>query len=234
MNNIIFIDKPKGLSSFDVIRELRQRLGVRKMGHAGTLDPMATGLLIVGIGKGTRRLKEFLGLPKTYRMAILLGKRTDTGDLEGRVIEERPTGMPEAERVTSALTGMIGELELPIPAYSAAKYKGRPRYQYARRGIAVPTKIRKTNIYRLELLDTRQTAYGPVLDVELEAEKGSYARAVAEEIGRRLGLLSTMAELRRIKIGDIDISQARLLGETADLKATALNEQVLPIEPAKS
>lgn len=217
MNNIIFIDKPKGPSSFDVIRELRKRLGVRKMGHAGTLDPMASGLLIIGVGKGTRRLKEFLGQPKTYRMAVLLGKRTDTGDLEGRVLEEQSVPMPEAGAVSKVIIGMIGKLELAVPAYSALKYKGRPRYEYARRGIALPPKIRTTRIYRLELLDRRQTADGPVLDVELEAEKGTYARAVAEEIGRRLGAPSTLSELRRLRIGDIDVAQAKPLSACTKL-----------------
>lgn len=211
MREILFIDKPKGISSFDVIRELRKRLGVRKMGHAGTLDPMASGLLIVGVGSGTKRLAEFIGLPKTYRMRVLLGRRTATGDLEGEVVEERPVGTVTRKAVAAALAGMIGEIELPIPSYSAVKYKGRPLYHYARRGISVPQKIRRTPIYRLKLDGIEKEPRGIALDVELEAGKGTYARAVAEEIGRRLGAPATLAELRRMKIGAFDVKDASRL-----------------------
>ena len=208
MDGIILVDKPRGWSSFDVIRHLRKKLGVRKMGHAGTLDPMATGLLIVGIGPGTKRLAEFLNLPKTYRMAVLLGKRTDTGDLEGRVLEERAVGRVERSRVEETIAGMVGEIELPIPMYSAVKHKGRPLYSYARQGIRVEPKIRKTLIHRLALHGISREPEGAVLDVEMEAGKGTYARAVAEEIGRRLGVPATLAGLRRTRIGPYDVSAA--------------------------
>ena len=208
MDNILLIDKPKGLSSFDVIRQLRKRLGVRKMGHAGTLDPMATGLLIVGVGPGTKRLAEFLNLPKTYRMAVLLGKRTDTGDIEGRVLEEQPVTDVERSNIERVLGEMVGEIELPIPMYSAVKHKGRPLYAYARRGISVEPKIRKTLIHRLALHGVSREPEGVRLDVEMEAGKGTYARAVAEEIGRRLGVPATLAGLRRTRIGPYDVSAA--------------------------
>ena len=211
MGELLLVDKPKGISSFDVIRELRRRFGVRKMGHAGTLDPMATGLLIVGVGSGTKRLKDFVGLPKTYRMSVLLGLRTDTGDVTGRPIEERPVGSVPAKRVRAILAEMIGELELPIPMYSAVKHSGRPLYRYARQGIAVPQKTRKTPIIRLELIAAHRDVDGPVLDLELEAGSGTYARAVAEEIGRRIGAPATLAELRRTKIGGIDVARATQL-----------------------
>ncbi len=224
MKDILFIDKPKGWSSFDVIRHLRKRLYVQKMGHAGTLDPMATGLLIIGVGKGTKRLTEFIGLPKTYRMRVLLGKRTATGDLEGEVQEERAVVKPDKRKVEEVLAGMVGEIELPIPMYSAVKYKGKPLYRYARQGIAVPVKMRTSRIRRLRLCGVSREGACPepacsepvepvegkgwVLDIELEADKGTYARAVAEEIGSRLGAPATLAGLRRIKIGDYDVGEA--------------------------
>ncbi len=208
MENILFIDKPKGFSSFDVIRHLRRRLGVRKMGHAGTLDPMATGLLIIGIGRGTKRLTEFIGLPKTYRMAVLLGKRTTTGDLEGQVLEECTVGKPDKRKIEEVLMRMVGEIELPIPMYSAVKHKGKPLYRYARQGIAVPVKMRKTRIRRLQFHGMSREGDGWVLDIELEAAKGTYARAVAEEIGSRLGVPATLAGLRRVKVGEYDVGEA--------------------------
>ena len=101
---ILLIDKPKGITSFDVIRKLRKKLGVRKMGHSGTLDPLATGLLLIGVGKGTKKLKGLIGLPKTYSAEVLLGVRTDTGDLEGKVIEEKPVPKLDEKRVKKSLT----------------------------------------------------------------------------------------------------------------------------------
>ena len=209
MQDILLIDKPKGLSSFDVIRELRRRLGVRKMGHAGTLDPLATGLLLIGVGEGTKRLAELIGLPKTYRMAVLLGKRTSTGDSEGEILEARPVGTITEEAVTVVLAGMVGAIELPVPMYSAVKYRGQPLYRYARRGIRVPEKRRTTEIYGLTLSGIRADGGAPVLNIELTAAKGTYARAVAEEIGRRLGVPATVLELRRTRIGAYDVRNAK-------------------------
>ncbi|MBI4132224.1 MAG: tRNA pseudouridine(55) synthase TruB [Candidatus Sungbacteria bacterium] len=208
MDDILLIDKPAGISSFGVIRLLRKRLGVRKMGHAGTLDPMASGLLIVGVGKGTKRLSEFADLTKTYQMRVLLGRRTTTGDITGEVIEERPPGRITPEAVRRVMAGMVGEIELGVPAYSAAKYRGQPRYRYARRGVAIPASIRRSRIYRLEFQSMRRDGDKVFLDAELEAEKGTYARAVAEEIGRRFGVPATLAALRRVRIGSFNVASA--------------------------
>lgn len=213
MNDILFIDKPKGISSFDVIRMLRKRLGVRKMGHAGTLDPLATGLLIIGVGPGTKRLKEFTALPKTYRMRVLLGTRTATGDIEGAIVEERAPGHIREDAIRRAIARMVGEIELPIPIYSAVKYRGQPLYRYARRGITVPPRTRRTTIHRLTLHGIERSAGKIFLDIELKAGKGTYARAVAEDIGKRLGVPATLAELRRTHIGPYAVSSAVALDE---------------------
>ncbi len=224
---IIFIDKPKGLSSFDVIRQLRKKLGIKKMGHSGTLDPFATGLLIIGVGKGTKKLKEYASLPKTYRLAVLLGRCTDTGDPEGKIIEEEKvifSNSNELENNKKAkkvdiqflkkiLKEMEGELELPIPHYSAVKHKGVPLYKYARRGLPIEQRFRQTKIFYLKLLKIIQWPKQIILRIEMKAEKGTYARAVAEEIGRRLGVPAMLQELRRTRIGNIDIGQAKKLEE---------------------
>lgn len=211
MQDILFIDKPKGITSFDVIRRLRKKLGVKKMGHAGTLDPNATGLLIIGLGKGTGHLSRYLGLPKTYVMEILLGIRTDTGDVDGKIIEEvavfpRPT--PSVGHIRQVLAGMIGSVALPIPPYSALKYKGKPRYVYARKGIAIEPKTRGMEIYVLRLLGIRKEGERPLLKVEMRCGSGTYARSVAEEIGRRLGFPATLKELRRTRIGEFNVDRA--------------------------
>ncbi len=248
---IVLVDKPAGITSFDVVRILRRRLalpnfihppkflseilegegqnsggrGVKRVGHAGTLDPFATGLLIVGIGAGTKKLKEFELLPKTYVMEVLLGRRTDTGDPEGKTIEEMEVGFAHSrewangknikkislEQIKKILAEMEGKLELPIPQYSAVKHKGVPLYKYARRGIKLQPKMRTTEIFYLKLLGMRREGDGIVLKIEMKCEKGTYARAVGEEIGRRLGVPAMLIALRRTKIGDIRVEQAEQL-----------------------
>ena len=215
MEQIIFIDKSKGITSFDVIRMLRRTLGVRKMGHAGTLDPNATGILIVGVGEGTKHLQKYIGLPKTYVMDILLGVRTDTGDITGNIIETSVCPTFNVGQVERILEGMIGSIALPIPSYSALKYKGKPRYAYARKGIALEPKIRKMEIFSLRFIDI---CYGglasianPVLKIEMDCASGTYARSVAEEIGRMRGVPATLKGLRRTRIGTFSVEQARIL-----------------------
>lgn len=207
-NNILLIDKPKGMSSFDVIRIFRRKLGIRKIGHAGTLDPLASGLLIVGVGKGTKKMGEFLHLPKTYIIDVLLGKQTDTGDMEGKVIAEKPAGEIPRQEIEKVLRSMEGEIELTVPAYSALKLKGRPFYSYAREGISIDLPKRKTQIFKLKLLDARQEGIYYFLKVEMDCSFGTYARSVAEEIGRRLGYPATTKDLRRTKIGDFSVENS--------------------------
>lgn len=222
---ILFIDKPKGITSFDVIAALRRRIGIKRIGHAGTLDPFATGLLIVGVGAGTKKLKEFEALPKTYVMDILLGRSTDSGDPEGKIIKEKKvifsnsselekdkkTGRINSKQVKKILSETEGNLELPIPQYSAVKHKGKPLYKYARQGIKIEQKFRTTKIFSLELLDIIKSNGKIILRVKMKCEKGTYARAVGEEIGRRLGVPAMLVELRRTKIGDVDVNQAKRL-----------------------
>ena len=243
VNQILFIDKPKGITSFDAIRILRKKFGIRKMGHAGTLDPFATGLLIVGIGEGTKRLNEYMSLPKTYMMDVLLGKSTDTGDPEGTALEEKEVTFAHSllrqwlrrasapvrlwrklenkrigevkkinlEQVEKILKEMEGQIELPIPKYSAVKHKGMPLYAYARKGIAVEEKLRTTKIFYLKLLGIEPGGKDIILKIEMKCEKGTSARAVGKEIGRRFGVPAMLQDLRRTKIGDIDVSKAEKL-----------------------
>lgn len=208
-NQILLIDKPGGISSFDVIRALRKKLGIRKMGHAGTLDPLASGLLIIGVGEGTKKLKDFIGLDKTYEMEVLLGRQTVTGDMEGKVVNEANVGNVVIDKINEVLKSLEGEIELDVPIYSALKIKGVPMYKLARQGKEVEPKKRKMKIYSLKLLDHRQEGRFYVLKVELDCGSGTYARSVAEEIGRRLGYPATVYSLRRTRIGDFKIEDAK-------------------------
>jgi tRNA pseudouridine55 synthase len=211
MEEILFIDKPKGITSYDVIRVLKRKLKVKKIGHAGTLDPLATGLLIVGVGKGTKRLKEFLELPKTYYMEILLGKRTETGDLDGAVVEQKEVLDVDEQQLKKVIEDLEGEVELPIPIYSAVKHKGIPLYKYARRGVKIEGKVRRTRIFYLRLIEILKDSCEIVLKMEMKCSKGTYARSLGEELGRRLSIPATLKEVRRLKIGEFDIAQAQTL-----------------------
>lgn len=227
MSDIVLIDKPGGITSFDVIRRLRRQLGVRKMGHAGTLDPMASGLMIVGVGEGTKKLSEYLKLDKEYESEILIGVRTETGDMEGEVVEEKPVGAHEVaetfskEKVSATLASMVGTLELPVSAYSAIKQGGVPLYKKARaakrRGQTVPDSelpIRSMQVRSAELIGTiiYDSENGTVtIPARFHVGSGTYIRSLAEELGRRLGYPATLKSLRRTKIGSFDIKNAEQL-----------------------
>jgi tRNA pseudouridine55 synthase len=204
-SNILLIDKPKGITSYDCIRILQRKFGKKiKMGHAGTLDPLATGLLVIGINKGTKRLQEFLGLPKVYEAEILLGKKTDTGDVEGAVIEITDIPVLTEEKITSALQSMIGILEIAVPKYSAIKRNGKPLYAYARQGEKIEVPIKPMKVIEATL----QGYNDNVLFVTFHVGSGTYIRSLAEELGRRLGTLATIQNLRRISVGDFLVQHA--------------------------
>ncbi len=208
MKEILLIDKPKGISSFDVIRILRKKLKIKKIGHAGTLDPLATGLLIVGIGKGTKKLKDFLKLKKEYEVEVLLGKKTETGDLEGKVLEEKEVKEIDIEKLKEILKNLEGEIELEVPLYSAAKIKGQPLYKLARKGIKIEPPKKKMKIYKLKLLKHFPKNKNYILKIKIECASGTYVRSVAEEIGKRLNLPATLSNLRRTKIGKFNVKDA--------------------------
>jgi len=207
-DDILFIDKPKGITSFDVIRRLRKKLGIRKMGHAGTLDPLATGLLVIGVNEGTKKLKDLIGLPKTYETEILIGRRTTTGDMEGEVVEEKKVESLKVDEIAKVLREIVGVLKLPVPIYSAIKKEGKPLYKYARQGKEVDVPVKEMNIYGVELLDVVCDGGECVLSVRMDVGSGTYVRSVAEEVGKRLGFPATVKELRRTKVGEFDVKNA--------------------------
>jgi len=219
--NILLVDKPKGITSYDVIRKLKKKYGKLKLGHAqklklghaGTLDPLATGLLIVGVGKGTKRMAEFLKLPKTYEVEILLGVRTDTGDLEGKCLQVESVNIDDVdgERVRKVLEEMVGKIELSVPVYSAIKQKGVPLYKRARRGEHVMPPKKKMEIRRILLREIRREEDKTILDVVMDVGSGTYVRSIAEEVGKCLGVPATVKELRRTKVGDFDVKGAKRL-----------------------
>jgi tRNA pseudouridine55 synthase len=208
-DDVLLVDKPKGISSFDVIRILRRDLGVRKLGHAGTLDPLASGLMLVGVGAGTKKLHALTGLDKTYRVAILLGKRTVTGDMEGEVLEEKEATQVTQEMIVTAALKLVGTLHLPVPAYSAVKQGGVALYKKARAGKNVVVPYRDMEVYAVRFIAYDIQKH--VVELEMDVASGVYVRSVAEKFGELLGLPATVYELRRVKVGNFDVIDAQKL-----------------------
>jgi len=214
VDGIVLVDKPAGISSFGVIRELRKRLGVRKIGHAGTLDPLATGLMILGVGTGTKQLTALVKLDKEYLAEIRVGEMRSTGDLEGEIIAEQVVESLSSEVVLTTLASMVGTLMLPVSAYSAIKVDGVPMYKRARKAeakgeVVTEVPIRNMNIYEVELLGCTVADGRAVVSVRFSVGSGTYIRSLAEEFGRRLGYPATLQKLRRTKVGDFDIKDAK-------------------------
>lgn len=204
--DIVLVDKPKGITSFDVIRKLWRTYGKMKMGHAGTLDPNATGLMILAVGSATKRLNEFLKLPKCYEAEIQFGIQTDSGDCTGKIIATTDTEGLSTQRITDTLVGMKGTLELAVPMYSAIKKDGKALYAYARAGEAVvvpvkPMTIRNAHCDGYDSVTARAKVF-------FDVESGTYIRTLAEELGRRMNTVATLVELRRLSIGEYKVEGA--------------------------
>jgi tRNA pseudouridine55 synthase len=227
LSPLLLIDKPKGISSFTVIRKLRKMTGIGKMGHAGTLDPLATGLLLIGVEKGTKQLNDLVGLDKEYIAEVLLGERRSTGDMDGSVLEVLEyRGDIKAAQVAEELQTLVGELELPVSAYSAIKKNGVPMYKRARKAAAkgevmadVPKRLMKVCEAELNNITEMNTEGGRrlLIEVRFKVGSGTYIRSLGEELGRRLRYPATLANLRRTKVGDYRIEDAKQLEDFGSL-----------------
>jgi tRNA pseudouridine55 synthase len=194
-SGLVLVDKPAGPSSFAVVKRLRDRTGARA-GHAGTLDPFATGLLLVLLGASTRLAQYLVGLDKRYLTEIDLRARTTTGDVEGDVLEQHEA--PELEDLAVRLDALRGEIELPIPAASAVKIDGERAYRLARRGVALDMPLRRSTVHDLDLLSYDNG----VASLDLRVSSGTYVRAIAEALGGHC------VTLRRTEVGPFSVADA--------------------------
>lgn len=202
---LLLVDKPRDWTSHDVVAVLRRRFPRgTKVGHAGTLDPLATGLLAVLVGPCTRLQARLQGLDKVYSGTIRLGVRTDTGDMAGRVLAEAPVPSLTRARLAEELAALVGTVDAPAPAYSAVKHRGKALYEYARAGLPVPVKPRAARVYAWETLGWE----APELAHRLRCASGTYVRSLAEVLGARLGCGATVSGLRRERIGPFDLAEA--------------------------
>lgn len=227
MDGILIVDKPCGMPSHDVVNFIRRKFGLKKVGHGGTLDPMATGVLVILIGKATKLSSQFINENKEYEATLTLGVVTDTGDCTGRVIcpatqhsiQEHfsSTFTYSREEIEEIFAEFEGEIEQIPPMVSALKYKGERLYKLARRGVYIERKARKVKIIKLQIIDVNL----PEISFRVSCSKGTYIRSLGEDIGQRLGCGGSLSRLRRICSGSFSVREAVNLER---LKTVSLSE----------
>ena len=207
MNGIIIINKHKGCTSHDIVYKVKKMFN-EKVGHTGTLDPMATGVLPLLIGKGTQCSKYLINHDKIYNVTLQLGEKTDTADSEGKVIETKEVKEKtlKKENIEKILEKFKGKQEQIPPIYSAIKVNGKKLYEYARKGQEVEIKPRKIEIYNIELLNINEKQ--KQIEFQVSCSKGTYIRSLCEDIAQRLGTVGYMLELKRIQVGNFNIKEA--------------------------
>jgi len=204
---VMLVDKPLGWTSFDVIRKLRPLIGIRKIGHAGTLDPLATGLLIVCTGKFTKRINQYMAQQKEYTGTITLGATTPTYDLESEPANFKDTNLITLEKVQSILPQFTGLIEQIPPAHSAIKIDGKRVYELARKGKEVKLEPRTVQIYSFEILAFRDAQ----LQFRVVCSTGTYIRSLANDLGQALGCGGYLSALRRTRIGEFEVTAAQTM-----------------------
>ena len=207
VHGIILLDKPAGPSSFRMVQLVRRALGIKKVGHAGTLDPFASGLLIICVGRAATRLVErLMAGDKEYLATLQLGVSTDTHDLEGRVLAEQPLTPDHFARLEQSLASLRGELQQVPPPFSAVKHRGKPLYAYARKGEMISKPPRRVVIEELAVLELDRAAGRLVL--RIRCSKGTYIRSLAHDLGAALGCGAHLVALRRLASGPFRVEEA--------------------------
>ena len=204
ISGIFNIDKPAGWTSFRVVSLVRRLSGVRRVGHAGTLDPAATGVLVVCLGQATRLTEYMMAATKVYRAEVRLGITTDTLDATGTPVGQADASHISRQQVDEALTAFVGEIDQVPPMFSALKYNGEPLYRYARAQRQVERQARRVIIHRLQLLAFQS----PLATIEVECGKGTYIRALAHDLGQQLGCGAHLAALSRLRVGPFTLEDA--------------------------
>lgn len=203
MNGLLLLDKPAGLTSHDVVARLRTQTGIRKIGHGGTLDPFATGLLLVLLGRATRLSRFFLGMPKQYQARFRLGEESDTMDVTGKIQRRAPVDV-SPDQLRQVLCSFTGEIEQVPPMYSAIKVDGRKLYEIARKGKTMERSARKVTIFELQLSRVEP----PDVEISMQCSSGTYVRSLVHDIGKALGCGALVTELRRSAAGPYRLEQA--------------------------
>lgn len=241
MDGVLIVDKPAGITSHDVVNRVRHLMGTRRVGHTGTLDPFATGVLVVLVGRATRLSQFLVGLDKEYEAIIRLGYSTDTGDATGKRLDDSQasTRSLTSEEIEAAVETLRGDIDQVPPMYSAKKQGGRKLYELARAGKDVERKPVRVRINRFEALqrtgelfkDNGDGTYD--FEARIQCSSGTYIRTLAEDLGKRLNVGAHLAELRRTRVGDFVIGEARTLDRIKmNIAEEAVGKTLLPLDKA--
>ncbi|RFC43758.1 MAG: tRNA pseudouridine55 synthase [Verrucomicrobia bacterium] len=228
LEGVLLVDKPTDHTSHDVVARLRRKLNMKRIGHAGTLDPMATGLLIMLIGKATRISQYLISLDKEYEGTITLGATTDSQDADGQVMETRPVPPLTEAEVRTAMNSFLGDQYQMPPMYSAIKIGGVPLYKSARKGEDV---VREPRFIRVMSIDLTRFAL-PQLDFRLRSSKGTYVRTIAHDLGQKLGCGAHLSALRRTATDRFNISQAITLDAIEAMPIPEIERRLIPVYEA--
>jgi tRNA pseudouridine55 synthase len=223
-SGILLIDKPEGVTSFEVVRRARRALKVRKIGHLGTLDPFATGLLPLCLKEATKLVPFLLPEPKTYRARLKLGVATDTQDFTGKIAAQSDA-LPTAAEVRRVAGGFVGQLEQVPPMYSAVHHQGERLYELARRGEAVDREPRQVTVY---FLSVERVAL-PLVDFTVSCSQGTYIRTLAADLGAALGCGAHLVALRRLAVGPFRVEEALPLTALMELTLEELDARIIPL-----
>jgi tRNA pseudouridine55 synthase len=223
LSGVLVVDKPTGVTSHDVVQELRRVLGTRRVGHTGTLDPAASGVLLACVGKGTKVAQFLTGYDKEYRAVVRLGATTDTYDGEGEIEENEEDCEVSREALKGAIDSFKGEIWQLPPLYSAVKHKGKRLYQYAREKEEVKRTRRKVEIKEIGIMDVNM----PYVELKVSCSKGTYVRSLAHDVGQKLGCGAYLFSLRRTRVGPFDLQDALSPERISEVKTEGRMSEVL-------
>ena len=231
IDGLLIVDKPEGITSLDVVREVKHRLGVKKAGHIGTLDPFATGVLPIAINEGTK-LVPFLGEgPKEYEATLKLGEETTTDDWTGKVVMSKPWEGVRPEKMEALIQPFLGKIRQTPSMFSAIKMQGKPLYRLARKGIEVERKEREIEIYKIQIEEIAL----PLVCLKVSCSKGTYIRTLGKDIGRKIGCGAHLLRLRRTRSGPFTLEQAISWGGLRGLsQSDPLHPWLISLEAALS
>jgi tRNA pseudouridine55 synthase len=224
-DGVLLVDKPPRLTSHDVVDRLRRHFGFKKVGHCGTLDPAATGLLVIVLERATKLQDQLMADDKTYEGTMLLGVATDSQDADGKIVAEKPVPPLTADDIEQVFARFRGDIQQIPPMVSALKHKGQPLYKLARKGMTVEREPRNVHIYDLRLLKLDL----PRVEFRAACTKGTYVRTLCSDIGDVLGCGAHLAELRRLRSGAFDVRNTRTLDDLLKMSREELQDAVIPI-----
>ena len=231
LSGVVVLDKPRDMTSSDAVQHVKSSFNARKVGHTGSLDPLATGVLPLCFGEATKFSRFLLTADKKYWVKLKLGIRTASGDADGDVVEERSTDGVTQDRIQHALESFRGEIDQIPSMYSAIKYRGKPLYKYARQGVEIERESRRINVYSIEL----STFSGSEMTLRVHCSKGTYVRTIVDDLGEQLGCGAHVVELRRLMAGPFKESDMVTFEEIETARVDgSLDELLAPISSAVS